>query len=708
MSLRIACVAAALPCAIALTLPAAAAGSALGDHGSVDRIVVVGTQPDIETARREAASIPGGVELVDLEAFRDRSVSSLADVLRYVPGVWATSDSGSDAMFFSSRGSNLDATDYDMNGIKLLEDGLPVTTADGNNHNRVVDPLNAHHVTFARGANALEHGASTLGGAANFVLLTARHADPLALSVDAGSFGQARARVTAAKVADSGLDGLVTLEHRRWDGYRDHSAQRRTGVYGNLGWQLSENVATRFYGAWIDNDQELPGALSRAEIAADRDRASAAAVRGDYRLDVATWRFANRTSWQIDGSRSLDFGFSFEEQSLFHPIVDRIFVDFDGPGPAEPVEVFSLLVDTDQRNAAAMLRYRHHVGAHELTLGANYVKTGLEGGHYRNLGGRHNGLTTRIDNDATLLEAFVTDHWALGDRFTLVLAAQLASAGRDVRNLDAATGALRHLAGDYESFNPRLGLLYDIGEDATLYANVSRLFEPPTNYELEDNVAGGDATLAAMKGTVVEIGTRGTLEPGIAGSWSWDLSLYWARIENEILSIDDPAAPGTSLSTNVDDTVHAGLEAVVRGRVPLGSAPDRFLEPLLSLTINRFRFEGDPHYGDNTLPAAPEYALRGEILYRGARGFYAGPTFELVGDRWADFANGYRIDGHALAGLRGGWSGERWSFWLEVRNLFDERWIASHDVRDIAATDAAILYPGEPRSVYAGLRRRWD
>ena len=57
------------------------------------------------------------------------------------PASGPKSSQGSDAMSFSSRGSNLDATDYDSNGIEVVQDGLPVTTADGNNHNRVVDPL---------------------------------------------------------------------------------------------------------------------------------------------------------------------------------------------------------------------------------------------------------------------------------------------------------------------------------------------------------------------------------------------------------------------------------------------------------------------------------------------------------------------------------------------------------------------------------------
>lgn len=77
-----------------------------------------------------------------------------------------------------------------------------------------------------------------------------------------------------------------------------------------------------------------------------------------------------------------------------------------------------------------------------------------------------------------------------------------------------------------------------------------------------------------------------------------------------------------------------------------------------------------------------------------------------MGERYADFVNSYRVDDHVLLGIRGGWSGERWSIYAEVRNVLDEDYIANHDVRDIAAPDAAILNPGAPLSAYVGVRWR--
>lgn len=689
-----------------VALPLLAADEVAQDS-SIETIEVSGVSSSLKSDLAEMAATPGGVTIVDIERLREGNVSNLADVLRYVPGVWSTSDSGSDGIFFSSRGSNLDATDFDMNGIKLLQDGLPVTTADGNNHNRIIDPLSTRYAVFARGANGIKYGASTLGGAVNFVSPTAHDISGAEVFFSTGSHGQQLSRVTLGKVFNDKVDGLVTIENKEWDGFRDHNEQDRHGLYANLGLKLSEALSTRFFATYLHNDQEIAGSLSKAQFDDDPDQSSENGLGGNFQLDVESWRIANKTTWQIDENRRLEFGVSLEKQELFHPIVDQVFVDFDGPGPGAPVEVFSLLIDTDHQDIGAMIRYQQQWGNHDLLLGINYGENEVKGDHFRNLGGRRNGLMTLINNEATSLEAYILDRWRFRDQWTLVFGLQGVSASRDIRNTDAESGELRDPDDDYSSINPRLGLIYQPSDNVSLFANVSHLFEAPTNFELEDELTASDATLDAMHGTVFEIGTRG--QQALAGEhqWHWDVTAYYAEIRDEILSVDDPEAPGTSLATNVDDTVHAGIEAVLGATFLLSDNAVHQLAPLISLTYNDFEFDGDAIYGDNKLPAAPGHAIRGEIIYRHQSGFYAGPTFDIVDERFADFANNYEIDAYNLVGFRTGWTDDQWRVFVEGRNLLDKEFVANHGVRDVADVDAEILNPGEPRSVYVGVQVRF-
>ncbi|EGI76415.1 putative outer membrane receptor for iron transport [Hylemonella gracilis ATCC 19624] len=683
---------AVLPCALAQAQSQANPGNA----PQLPAVTVTAPGQDADSGASELrqelaaeqARTPGGVTLLDSEDLKQRSVTSIADALRYVPGVWTATGTTADGAYLSSRGSNLDAKNYDGNGIKLLQDGLPVTAADGNNHNRALDPQAMRQGIVARGANALAYGASTLGGAIDFITPTARDtASEVALSL--GSHGDRQASATVGAV-NGDLDALVSVEGRRTDGYREHQAQERESLYTNVGWQLSDQVRTRFYASYTNNDQELPGSLTRAQWKDDPEQANPSNVTGNYRYNVELWRVANKTSWDIDADTRLTVGFSYENQQLYHPIV------YSPP-------YFSLLIDTEQRNFGSLLRYQKRLGTHDLLLGVNYGQTEVEGGNYSYTPGGSRSLSDRVDNQAESTELFLLDRWEFASRWTAVYGAQAVSASREARSVTVSSGAVDNPKGDYDSINPRAGLMYQLTPATQLYTSVSRLYEAPTLYELEDDVRGGDKALDAMEGTVLEIGTRST-QPVGANKWHWDVSAYYAKLRNEILSMDDPSAPGTSLATNVDRTVHAGIEALVGARVALNGGAS--MDPLLSLTLNHFKFDGDGTYGNKDLPAAPTYALKGEVLYRQA-GFFAGPTFDVVGERYADFENSYKVDGYTLLGLRAGLSGKGWDVFAEVRNLTDENYVSVLTVKDQASASDAILTPGESRSLHVGARMKF-
>ncbi|MED5509012.1 MAG: TonB-dependent receptor [Pseudomonadota bacterium] len=646
-----------------------------------------------EADKQEIRQTPGGVSLIDIEQVTEGQVASFEDALRYVPGVWAVSPTGTDSVFLSSRGSNLDATDYDTNGVKLLQDGLPVTAADGNNHNRFIDPLSAKYAVFARGANAMKYGASTLGGAVNFISQTAYDVSPLSLSVSAGSHGERLTRMTAAQVFNDKVDGLVTIENKEWDGFREHSRHTRSGIYANGGLRLSENVSTRFYFTKLDSDEELAGSLTRAQVREDRDQAGINNDRdaGHFQLDVDTWRIANKTTWEIDNNRRLEFGVSYEEQELFHPIV------YSPP-------FFTLLIDNRQRNLGTMVRYHHKVGNHDWLLGINYGVSWVDGGNYNHVSGDKTDKWQINDNDADTLELVVLDRWQFAEEWTLVAGAQAVRANREVRSTTVSSSAVRQVEDDYNRINPRVGLIYQWSQDTSVYTNLSSLYEPPTTYQLDDGAS--TEALDAMQGEVFEVGTRGHKALAENSQWGWDISAYYAQLDNEILSVEDPAAPGTFLTSNADKTIHAGIEALLSADIALSEDRYHRLTPLVSMSWNRFRFDDDDALGDNTLPAAPKFSLKGEMLYRHKNGFYIGPTMDYVGERYADFANSYKIDDYTLFGLKSGWSNQSFKVFAEVRNLFERDYIASHGVRAVASESDAILNPGAPLSAYVGIEYR--
>ena len=124
-------------------------------------------------------------------------------------------------------------------------------------------------------------------------------------------------------------------------------------MFANAGWKWSDAVSTRLSSPHSTATQ-LPGALTRAEVG--RRIPNRPAPRHSMPTTARKSRLAAppmKTTWNINATSALDVGLSYEKQDLYHPIVERILVDFDGPGPNPPVEVFSLLVDTDHRDTGA-------------------------------------------------------------------------------------------------------------------------------------------------------------------------------------------------------------------------------------------------------------------------------------------------------------------------------------------------------------------
>jgi iron complex outermembrane receptor protein len=676
MSIRSRSSAAGLLGSASAMILSSASAAQVPETGQTLDAVTVTAEPIPEEIKAEQSRTPGSVTITDAADFQERSVTQVADMFRYVPGVWAASYNGNDDVFYSSRGSNLDATDYDKNGIKFLQDGLPVSTADGNNHNRAVDPQYARYVTFAHGANALAYGASNLGGAVDIVTPTARNTAPFSAAWSGGSFGELGARATVGGVSDE-VDGLFTAETQQRDGYRSHSKQDRDSFHGNVGWQADENVSTRLFASYSDAYVELPRELTPAQYKADPRQARPDAIAGNHSKDVEAWRLALKSMVTNIAGGTLELGVSHEEQALYHPIVSLPF--------------FSLLIDTDHKDTGGMARYRKRIGAHEMIVGGNYGYSTVDGGNYANEAGQRGDLLFTSDDDASAVELFALDRWNFAPQWTLVYGTQYVTADRDAGGVE----------GSYDSFNPRLGLIFALNEAAEWYASVSRIYEAPTTFELVDDKTGGNNPLDAMHGVVTETGLRGNAQRGTT-QFSWDVSGYYTALRDEILSIDDPLAPGTSLTTNIDQTTHAGIESLFGASFSI-DGPHR-IEPLLSATFNAFSFDSDPVYGDNRLPAAPRWFARGEVLYAHDAGFKIGPTFDVVGARYVDFANTYRVGTYALLGARASFTSGPWQLFADARNLLDRDYVAAVVVKDQVSPTMEFLYPGAPRAVYVGAR----
>lgn len=637
------------------------------------------TVETLEQARARLDQRAGATGLIDALAYRDRRVSTLADALGYAAGVFVQPRFGAEEARLAIRGSGLQRT-FHGRGLELLQDGSPLNLADGGFDFQAVEPLSARYIEVYRGANALEFGAATLGGAINFVSPTGRDAPALSARVEAGSFGYRREQLALA--AQSGAaDGYLSLSGLSQDGFRDHAQQENYRLFANAGYRFSERLDGRVYLTHVDTRSALPGNLTLAESRRDPHLAAPGNIdlnqRRDYRLD----RIAGTLAWTPSAAGTVTVSAYYADKSLDHPIFQVLRQHTRDYG-----------VDLRWRGESQWFGLRNTSIA-----GVAFAQGDTDDDRYFNVRGRAGARSNRFDQRARNLKLYAENQTWLDPRWVLSLGAQALRSQRRSRDRFITGGRDESFDADYSGVSPKLGVRYLIDDQRQLYANLSRSLEPPSFGELSGGP--GITPVDKQRADSGEIGLRVNRE-----TLSLDLAVYRARVRGELLSLSD--GNGNPLGTvNAGRTLHQGVEFGLGWRfAETWSLSANYL-------YNDFRFDRDRVYGDNDLAGVPPQQLRAELRWQPDERFYLAPSVEWTPrDYWIDHANSFKAPGYAIAGLRiGGRMAGAWRWFADARNLGDRRWIASSNViADARGLDGRNVLPGDGRSLYLGLEWRRD
>jgi iron complex outermembrane recepter protein len=677
-------------------LPAPATEPALAERAGETIVVTAPKEPltaaTTEAAIAEAATVAGGTDVIPAQEYLRGRSSTMRDMLASSPGVVSQPRQSGEETRMSIRGSGIQRT-FHLRGILLLQDGQPVNQADGGGDFQAVDPAILDHVEVYRGANALSYGSNTLGGAINLVTPTGYTAPPMRVRMEGGSFGYIKGLVSAGGVS-GGMDGNVAVTANRQDGYRAHSAQENARAFANLGYRFSDHAENRLYLSYLRSDSELAGALTEAQMERDPTQANAGSALRDSKRDYPLTRIADRLALS-SGSERLEIGAGYARKELFHPLAFG-------------------LVEQDSDDWMGTVRASSEAPwfghGNRLVVGANGYLGTLEArqyGYAGPVGNARGALQAESLQTARTIEAFIELRHEVASSWWAIVGAQATHADREVEDRFLANG---DQSGEkaFRGFSPKLGVLYAPSEHLQAFANVSRSFEPPTFAEYVQRDTSGftrpQQGLDAQSAWTAEVGTRGS-NVVVA----WDLSLYHAWVRDEYLSYQ--VAPGLTQTVNADRTTHSGIEAGLDARLAHGlfAADDRIVLAQ-SYTYGRFRFDGDPVYGNRRIPGLPEHLWRGELRWQHAVGWYAGPVVEYQSGWPVDYAGTLSAEGAMLVGARAGYQAPQgFSAFIEGKNLLDEQYASTTGIANPAtpAAGQALFNPGDGIAVFGGAEWRY-
>ncbi|KVN88867.1 TonB-dependent receptor family protein [Burkholderia ubonensis] len=648
------------------------------------------TSKSTESLKRTLDQTVGSVGFVDADSFKNTYAFTLRDVLKDVPGAFVENRYGQE-LRLSIRGSGI-ARAYHTRGLEILQDGIPTNLADGSGDFYQIDPLALQAVEVYKGGNGLAYGSSTLGGAINFVTPTAYTADaPNILRVEGGSYGTVRTSAQISRVIGP-LDFLANFSVNHADGYRDHERGQYEQFNANVGYRFSPTVETRFYVGVYVVDQLLPGTLSLSDALNNPTKAAPSALSGDQARNTRTERIANRTTVKLD-SAELQFDTWAIHKSLYHPIFQAL--DQDGWTYGFAPRYTGRLSVGGMRN--------------DLFVGARFFGGRTQANQYVNVNGDKGRQTLDSTQTAFNYEAYVENRLFFLPTVALMTGVKALRSVREyIDNGGLATDrAYKSTNATYSGINPKLGLLWQPDKNTQAYVDITRSQDVPDFGDLTQTFSNTTrfTPLASQHAWTLEFGTRGTRD-----RVSWDVTAYRSIVRDQLLQYTtNPDIPASTFNAN--KTVLQGIEAgvsveLVRNVTGRGAGDRITLSGLWNL--NDFRFKDDPQYGNNRIAGVPLNVLRATLGYSRPSGFHIAATIDWVpSGAWADDANTLRVPSYTLLGLQAGYDLRNGlSLFVDARNLTNKRYVS--DISTVAnartASNTAIFYPGEGRSVFAGMR----
>lgn len=642
------------------------------------------TAPGNDSARRALYKTPGGVALVEADDFESNYSLGFDDTLSLVPGVYAQKRFGEEVRL-SIRGSGL-SRGFHLRGLTLLQDGIPFNLADGSADFQEADSLAFGRLEVFKGANALQYGATTLGGAINMVSKTGASQSGDSVRFEVGADHTYRANVQSGRM-DAQLDRFFSLTTTRSNGSREHSAQHNAKFNANMGWVLSESAETRFYVSANSIEQKLPGTVGLANALSNREQANPASITHDWARDIQSLRVANRTAFLLSSGHQLDVGGFLNLKDLHHPItpfvgvIDQESVDYGVFAQwAGETSVFDLRSD-----------YRAGVTSH---LGKVDAKV------FQNNSGVAGALRSDSDLNSVNVVFFGENSLYLNSYWVLVTGGQLIWSDRESRNQTNPAGSDGKT---FTGFNPKFGFLYQPNQSTQIFANVSRSYEVPTFSELTQGGAAGFTPVQAQRAWTVELGSRGQSD-----RFAWDFSIYRAWLDGELLQFS--TGPGIPASTfNAKDTIHQGVELgleawLVKGLFQQGDQ----LIWRNAYTFSDYYFDNDLQYGNNEIAGQPRHFYQTELNYQHPAGWAFSFDWELASKADVDFSNTLEAPGYGVLGVATSFEPHPdLSLFVEIRNLLDKKYVSTFSTLVDSTGNTDVFYPAAGTSVFGGVRLKF-
>ena len=659
---------------------------------------------------RVLSTVPNAVAVVggDEIDFTERK-SSLDEVLRGIPGLLVQNRRNyglSGGIGLSIRAPQ---PRFGLRGLAIIQDGIPITTADGTTEPGNVDLGSVRRIEVIRGPSSVLYGNSAGGVISLFTEIDQTRRLTVSPSTQFGSYGYQRHQLRVDGHNNSGTRFMGSYSRFRTDGWRQHSAAE----IGQTNIVVRQAISSSTDISGIFNHYDAPFAESPSFLTA--------AQAGDPRLPAEQLVNANpRQARPFAGATvaAQNWGESARQGqggvTLEHRFAGTQLVRATGWAARRKLDAGGVGRVIDLGREAAGVR-SEYLGATEAggttinwTAGVDVASQDddrMEFGFRPPfvVGGMEHRGDLRIDQQEEVLSAgpFAQVSLAPHPRVTLTAGVRYdyyRFRATD-RKLDDGDQSGERTMG---AASPSVGVTVAATSNLNLYGNFATAYETPTTVELSntpDGTGGFNQLLDPERLRSAEVGLRGLIEPA---RLQYDIAYYRARVLGALVPFQ--RADEQTFFDNAGESARNGVELSLDWQ-PVSRVRARLAYTRQDFTFAEFVLRG-ASYSGNLEPGAPPNRLFAGLDYAAPFGLRSSLTVRWVDEFFLTNANAAAASNWAytVVDLRFGWDASLGDVdfrpFIGIDNLLSERYNSS------AITNAfgrRYYEPSPGREIYGGI-----
>jgi iron complex outermembrane recepter protein len=674
---------------------AANAQSTTGDVVVIDPITVTATR-----RAERAFDVPASIDTIDARTLHEGQPQiNLSETLSRIPGVFAANRQNyAQDLQISSRGFGARST-FGVRGIRLYQDGIPVTMPDGQGQTGSFMLFAANRVEVLRGPFSALYGNAS-GGVISVFTEDPPATPQIAVQGGGGSFGTGTFGIKGGATNATGtLGGLFAATEFVTSGFRDHSWARRDLTDAKL--VLDATPATRVTlvgSTQYQPETEDPLGLTRAQWEANPRSVAPVALQFDTRKTINQQQVGTALDHAFNDALQLHAD-AYGGRRLV-----RQYLALTGDTPTSSGGVTDL--DRDFSGVGARLTWRGDAwgGPLAVTAGADYDRQHERRRGFVNNNGDLGDLRRDEDDTVWSYDVYAQAEWAFARHWSATAGIRT-SGVRYTSDDHYVTAQNPDDSGNqrFEDTSPVLGIVFRAADNLNVYASYGEGFETPTFAELayRNGATGLNFDLQPAQSRATELGVKYK----VADRHQLNAAIFYVNTSNEI--VIDQATGGRTTFKNASDTRRRGAEVLWDGRYRYGLRTHVALTWLRAEFADPFATGSPPTVvpAGTRLPGVPSKQAYGELAW--APGGYAGLDAALeaqyvdklyVNDRNSDAAPSYTVVNARIAFAQTT-GAATWRQFVRVNNIFDRNYAGSVIVGD---TNGRFFEPAPGRNWFVG------